>query len=188
MTKLTQAEFAARLGVPAESYRMWDAGRRTPPLAAMEKARRISDAASPGRLIGLPCLARLLGVSVYRLREAARDGRLVVTYANKAVYGRPIPRATLVAGETYKQQYYGKRSRWTPHPAAPNVLATVPPDYDRELRHLRSRFRVSQAQLAAAIGAAGKAVVYQWEARKRTPTPFFWLKILQFGESVPLKR
>ena len=32
-------------------------------------------------------------------------------------------------------------------------------------------------QFAAMIGAAGKAVVYQWEARKRTPSPLFWQRI-----------
>ena len=28
------------------------------------------------------------------------------------------------------------------------------------------------------VGAAGKAVVYQWEARKRTPSPLFWQRII----------
>jgi ribosome-binding protein aMBF1 (putative translation factor) len=60
-------------------------------------------------------------------------------------------------------------------PAAP--LPAVPDDYDRRLRRLRQRMRFSQADLAARIGAAGKAVVYQWEARKRTPSPVFWQKI-----------
>ena len=36
---------------------------------------------------------------------------------------------------------------------------------------------LSQAQLATLVGAARKAVVYQWEARKRTPSPVFWQRL-----------
>ena len=36
---------------------------------------------------------------------------------------------------------------------------------------------LSQAQLATLVGAARKAVVYQWEARKRMPSPVFWQRI-----------
>jgi ribosome-binding protein aMBF1 (putative translation factor) len=60
-------------------------------------------------------------------------------------------------------------------PRAP--LPTVPDDYDTRLRRLRQQLRASQADLAARIGAAGKAVVYQWESRKRTPSPVFWQRI-----------
>jgi DNA-binding transcriptional regulator YiaG len=34
-----------------------------------------------------------------------------------------------------------------------------------------------QSAFAKRIGAAGKAVVYQWETRKRRPSPVFWKKI-----------
>jgi hypothetical protein len=36
---------------------------------------------------------------------------------------------------------------------------------------------LSQRQLASKVGAAGKAVVYQWESDKRKPSPVFWLRI-----------
>ena len=36
---------------------------------------------------------------------------------------------------------------------------------------------LSQTQLATLVGAAHKAVVYQWEARKRTPSPVFWQRL-----------
>jgi DNA-binding transcriptional regulator YiaG len=42
---------------------------------------------------------------------------------------------------------------------------------------MRRRLGFTQSQLAASVGAAGKAVVYQWEARKRKPSPVFWQKI-----------
>ena len=44
-------------------------------------------------------------------------------------------------------------------------------------RALRSARGLSQAQLATLVGAARKAVVYQWKARKRTPSPLFWQRL-----------
>ena len=169
----SQAAFAARLDVPLETYRLWDAGRRLPPAAVVEQARAWGRS-TPHTPMGLPALARLLKVSVYRLREAARDGRLAVTYDQRVSFGRPIPKATLSAGETYKRTYYGKRARWVPRQIVPVPLATVPEDFDRRLRALRERLQLSQSDLAARIGAAGKAVIYQWESRKRRPSPVLW--------------
>ena len=34
-----------------------------------------------------------------------------------------------------------------------------------------------KSALATLVGAARKAIVYQWEARKRTPSPVFWQRI-----------
>jgi DNA-binding XRE family transcriptional regulator len=42
---------------------------------------------------------------------------------------------------------------------------------------LRHRLGLSQQKLADKIGAATKAVVYQWESEKRKPSPVFWLRI-----------
>ena len=58
----------------------------------------------------------------------------------------------------------------------------LPVTYDtrttfRRLRALRRARGLSQAQLATLVGAARKAVVYQWEARTRTPSPVFWQRI-----------
>jgi DNA-binding transcriptional regulator YiaG len=181
--RLSQAAFAIRLGVSTESYRLWDAGRRDPPPAALAKARGLAREGPDDQPQGLPELARVLGVSVYRLREAAKDGRLEVTYGNRVVFGRPVPRATRLAGQAYKRQYYGKKARWTPRPALPDALPDVPRDYDQRLIELRRRLRLSQTQLATALGAAGKAVVYQWESRKRVPSPIFWRKILKLHGS-----
>ena len=41
----------------------------------------------------------------------------------------------------------------------------------------RVPLKLTQAALAQRIGAAGKAVIYQWESRKRTPSPVFWQRI-----------
>ena len=61
---------------------------------------------------------------------------------------------------------------------APLTWASVPDDYDEQIRALRRARGVSQAQLATLVGAARKAVVYQWEARKRTPSPLFWQRLV----------
>jgi DNA-binding transcriptional regulator YiaG len=180
--KLSQAAFALRLGVSSETYRLWDAGRRDTPSAVLAKARALANAGTDDQPRGLQELAGTLGVSVYRLREAARDGRLVVTYGNQIVFGHPVPRATRFAGEAYKRQYYGKKARWTPRPVPPEAFEDVPSDYDRRLIALRRRLRLSQAKLATALGAASKAVVYQWESRKRAPSPLFWRKILKLQD------
>ena len=42
-----------------------------------------------------------------------------------------------------------------------------------QIRALRRARGLSQAQLATLVGTARKAMVYQWEARKRTPSPLF---------------
>jgi DNA-binding XRE family transcriptional regulator len=36
------------------------------------------------------------------------------------------------------------------------------------------RLGLTQAQFAARVGAARKAVAYQWESGKRCPSPLFW--------------
>ncbi len=178
-TNLSQAEFAKRLEVSTETYRAWDSNRRQPSSEILDKARTLAARGSRDQPLGLPALAKILGVSVYRLRDAARDGRLAVTYDNRIVFGRPLPKATQAAGEAYRAAYYGKRARWTPRPEAPPVLPTVPPDYDRQLVHLRWRLGLSQAELAERVGAASKAVVYQWESRQRNPSPVFWRRVLE---------
>ena len=58
------------------------------------------------------------------------------------------------------------------------VGTSVPEDYDVQLNALRRHLDISQAGFARLVGAAGKAVVYQWEARKRTPSPLFWQRII----------
>lgn len=177
--KLSQAEFASRLDVALVTYRGWDSGRRCPPPEAIVKARELTAHGPDDQLVELRVLATLIGVSVYLLRRAAKDGRLAVTYDNRVVYGRPVPRATRAAGAAYREAYYGKNARWAPRPEGPPVLPSVPPDYDRQLVQIRRRFGLSQAELAARVGAAGKAVVYQWESRKRRPAPQFWARVLQ---------
>ena len=78
--------------------------------------------------------------------------------------------------EFYKQSY-----RWDRRSVRPSVRPVVPSDYPDRVRRVRTALGCSQAQFAARLGAANKAVVYQWEARKRIPSPVFWRKVIQLA-------
>ena len=55
-------------------------------------------------------------------------------------------------------------------------LVEVPVDYDVRIRAVR-RGLGRVRRIRGPVGAARKAVVYQWEARKRCPSPVFWQRI-----------
>ena len=172
----SQAAFAAMLGASPESYRTWDAGRRAPPPQMLARARVLATHPNDHALLPLPVLALLVGVHVKTLRSAARDGRLSVTYDTRTTFRRLRARATLADARAFRRSYYGRTVRPDDR-RAPLTWASVPSDYDAQIRTLRRTLGVSQAQLATLVGAARKAVVYQWEARKRMPSPLFWQRI-----------
>src|SRR5262249_6171737 len=122
-------------------------------------------------------LAIQLGVHLRTLRDAARNGRLDVVYENRVVFRNPVPRATLAAGRRFMERYYRRSySRFAPRPPVADQ-PNVPSDWDRQLVRIRRERRLTQSRLAEQIGAAGKAVVYQWESRKRKPSPVLWRRI-----------
>ena len=53
----------------------------------------------------------------------------------------------------------------------PVCRVAVPANYASVLAGLRLRLGLSQQQLANKVGAASKAVIYQWESGKRKPSP-----------------
>ena len=172
----SQAAFAAMLGASPESYRTWDAGRRATPPQIMARALALATHRDEQVLLPLPVIALLIGVHVKTLRAAARDGRLPVTYDTRTTFRRLRARATLADARAFRWSYYGRTVR----PAdrrAPLTWPSVPDDYDVRIRALRRTRGLTQAQLATLVGAAHKAVVYQWEARKRTPSPVFWQRL-----------
>ncbi len=172
---LLQEEFAALLGVPLETFRTWDSGRRPLPPPILQRARAaVADHARRTELLPLDQLAAELGVHVRTLQAAARTGRLIVQFSTRSVFGRPMQRATRAAGDMFKRTHFRRYSR---RDRGASPLPAVPADYDKRLKRLRRRARLTQAALARRIGAAGKAVVYQWESRKRTPSPVFWQKV-----------
>ncbi len=175
----SQAAFAALLSVSAESHRTWDVGRWATPPLVMVRARVIATHRDDHELLPLPVLARLIGVHVKTLRSAARDGRLPVTYDTRTTFRHLRARATPAAARAFRRSYY----RRMVHPddrRTPLTWASVPRDYAEQIRALRRARGLSQAQLATLVGAARKAVVYQWEAEKRTPSPVFWQRLTTF--------
>ena len=172
----SQAAFAARLDVSPESYRTWDAGRRATPPHVMARAKALATHRDEHALLPLPVLALLIGVHVKTLRAAARDGRLPATYDTRTTFRRLRSRATPAAAMAFRRSYYGRPVKPVDR-RAPLTWASVPDDYDEQIRALRCARGLSQAQLATLVGAARKAVVYQWETRKRTPSPVFWQRI-----------
>ena len=179
--QLSQPQFAALLGVSAETYRTWDSGRRALPGAWLDKAREFAAVNDPCRLWSLQELASELGVHVRTLRDAARTGRLQVTYENQVVFRNPVPRSTMAAGRTFMERYYRQSySRFAPKPRPPERTC-VPSDWAQQLLRVRRELRLTQAQLAEQIGAAGKVVIYQWESRKRTPSPVLWQRVGALG-------
>ena len=123
-------------------------------------------------------LALLIGVHVKTLRSAARDGRLPVIYDTRTTFRQLRARATSrrCSGQ-FRHAYYGRRVQLEDRREL-LTWASVPEDYDVQIRALRRARGLSQAQLATLVGAAHKAVVYQWEARKRCPSPVFWQRIV----------
>jgi DNA-binding transcriptional regulator YiaG len=175
--RLSQAEFANVLSASAETYRTWDSGRRALPAAWLDKAREVAAANDPHRLWSLQELATTLGVHVRTLRDAARNGRLEVTYVNRVVLRNPVPRATILAGRAFMERYYKRSySRFAPKPRPPE-RTSVPSAWARQLLAVRRKLSLTQAQLAERVGAASKAVVYQWESGRREPSPVFWMRI-----------
>ena len=172
----SQAAFAAMLGVSPESYRTWDAGRRATPPKILARAWALATHRDDHALLPLPVLALLIGVHVKTLRAAARDGRLPVTYDNKTTFRRLRARATPAAARSFRQSYYRRAVRPDDR-RAPLTWASVPSDYDAQIRAVRRAHGLSQGELATLVGAARRAVVYQWEARKRTPSPLFWQRL-----------
>ncbi len=176
-TGLGQREFAALLSVALETFRTWDSGRRGVPTQMLQRARAVvTHHARQTELLPLDQLANELHVHVRTLQAAVRTGRLDAHFSVKSVFGRPVRFATRAAGERFMATHY---RRFAGQQACPCPLSTVPDDYDQQLRILRRRLRLTQDGLARCTGAAGKAVIYQWESRKRTPSPVFWERILR---------
>ena len=172
---LSQRELARLLDVPTNTFRMWDSGMRAMPLNLLERAKRVvARRIRNTELVSFDQLACELGVHQRTLRAAARTGHLAVHLSSRSAFGRSIRFATREAGNAFMRDYY---RNFAGHGAAVVPLSTVPADYDVQLKRLRHRLRLTQAGFARQVGAANKAVIYQWESRKRTPSAWFWKRV-----------
>jgi DNA-binding transcriptional regulator YiaG len=176
---LSQAECATGLGVALETFRAWDAGRRPTPEAIVNQAQKLRAKRPPHDRLPLQVLADEFHVHVRTLRAAAHDGRLAATFAPRPFFGSLTATATREAAARFMATWYRRTyGRGRRRPVAV-CRVTVPANYAATLVGLRHRLGLSQQELAAKVGAAGKAVVYQWESGKRKPSPVFWLRIEQ---------
>src|SRR5580765_2733297 len=91
---LSQAECATALGVALETFRAWDAGRRTAPEAIVNQARTLKAKRLPHDRVPLQVLADELHVHVRTLRAAAHDGRLAAKFGPRPFYGKLTATAT----------------------------------------------------------------------------------------------
>ena len=173
---LSQKDFAQLIDVPLNTFRMWDSGLRRPPVHILTRAHEaLVLRAKQRELLPLDQLSKELHVHVRTLQAAARTGRLEAHFSVRSAFGRPIGLASRAAGEQFMARHY---RCFSGQEVCPLPLPAVPDNYDKRLRGLRRRMRLTQGALAGRIGAAGKAVVYQWESRKRTPSPVLWQRVL----------
>ncbi len=172
-----QRQFAAFLSIPLETFRPWDSGRRVVSAAVLQRAREaVVQHRRQHELLPLDQLAKELGVHIRTLQAAARTGRLEAHFSVRSAFGRPIRSATRAAGERFITRHY---RCFSGQEVCPSPLVSVPPNYDQHLRKLRRRMRLTQEALAHRIGAAGKAVVYQWESKRRRPSPVLWRRVIE---------
>jgi DNA-binding transcriptional regulator YiaG len=174
---LSQAECAVALGVALETFRTWDSGRRPPPTAVIRRAEALTLKRPTHQRVPLHLLASELNVHVRTLRAAARDGRLAATFNPRPCFGKLTATATREAGARFMATWYRRTYGRGRRRLVAVCRVTVPTNYAAILVGLRHRLDLSQQQLAASVGAASKAVVYQWESGKRTPSKVFWLRI-----------
>jgi len=174
---LSQAECAEALGVAIETFRTWDAGRRPPPVAVVRRAQTLTAKCPAHGRVPLQVLADELHVHVRTLRAPAHDGRLPATFAPRPYFGKLTATATREAAARFMATWYRRTYGRGRRRLVAVCRVTVPPNYAATLVGLRNRLGLSQQQLAAKVGAASKAVVYQWESGKRKPLPVFWLRI-----------
>jgi DNA-binding transcriptional regulator YiaG len=174
---LSQAECARALGVAIETLRTWDAGRRPAPAAIVRRAQTLNAKRPQQDRLPLQVLANELHVHVRTLRAAAHDGRLAATFGLRPYFGKLTATATREAGARFMATWYRRTYGRGQRSLAAVCRVTVPANYATMLVRLRHGRGLSQQQLAATVGAAGKAVVYQWESGKRWPSPALWMRI-----------
>jgi DNA-binding transcriptional regulator YiaG len=176
---LSQAECANALGVALETFRAWDAGRRTSPEAIVSRAQTLKAKRPSLDRVPLQVLADELHVHVRTLRAAAHDGRLAVTFGPRPYFGKLTATATREAGTEFMATWYRRTYGRGRRCLVPVCRVKVPESYPATVIGLRRRLGLSQQELAVEVGAASKAVVYQWESGKRKPSPVFWLRVEQ---------
>ena len=180
----SQRSFAALLAVRFETYRPLDSDRRPVPLALLQRAERVLDQHRRAtELFTMDALANEFAIHPRTLRAAARDGRLRVQCSTRSVFGRPVRFASRAAIDEFVRLHYRQRYSRYVAPLPRPQSTVVPTNVASRLIGLRLRLHLTQAELARRIGAANKSVIYQWEARRRTPSVVFWARVEQLARA-----
>lgn len=101
-TGRSQRAFAALIGIPIETYRRFDSGRRAAGLDLLHRAEQLlNQHQRDTALFTLDALVGEFAIRPRTLRAAARDGRLHVHLSTKSVFGRPLRLATRSAVDEF---------------------------------------------------------------------------------------
>src|SRR5229473_4242036 len=144
---LSQAECATALGVAVETFRTWDAGRRTAPEAIVSQARTLKAKRPRHDRVPLQVLADELHVHVRTLRAAAHDGRLAATFGPRPFFGKLTATATREAGAQFMTTWYRRTYGRGRRRLVAVCRVTVPANYAATLVGLRHRLGLSQQKL-----------------------------------------
>ena len=107
----SQAAFAPSLESPRTPIACGTPGRRPTPGRILDRARVLVTHQHDQQPLPLSILATMIGVHVRTLRNAARDGRLAVTYDTRTTFRRLRGYATPADARAFRQSYYGKSVR-----------------------------------------------------------------------------
>jgi ribosome-binding protein aMBF1 (putative translation factor) len=102
---------------------------------------------------------------------------VTATFGLRPCFGKLTATATREAAARFMATWYRRTYGRGRRRLVAVCRVTVPTNYAATLVGLRRLLGLSQRQLAAKVGAASKAVVYQWESGKRKPAAVFWLRI-----------
>ena len=131
----------------------------------------------------LPNIRKCADAFAKVLSAATHDGRLAATFGPRPFFGKLSATATREAAARFMATWYRRTCGRGQRRLVAVCRVTVPVNYAATLVSLRNRLGLSQQQLADEIGAATKAVVYQWESGRRKPSPVFWLRIERLRRS-----
>src|SRR3954467_2894712 len=92
-----------------------------------------------------------------------RMGDLVATFVQRPFFGKLSATATRQAAALFMATWYRRTYGRGRRRLVAVCRVTVPANCAATLVGLRHRLGLSQQQLADKVGAASKAVVYQWE-------------------------
>src|SRR5437762_4010028 len=142
--RLSQAECAAALGVALETFRTWDAGRRPPREAVLQRAYTLTEKRPPHDRVSLQVLADELKVHVRTLRAAAHDGRLAATFGPRPYFGKLTATATREAAARFMATWYRRTYGRGRRRLVAVCRLSVPANYPTQLIRLRHCLRLSQ--------------------------------------------